>query len=129
MEALIGAAYLSEGYESARQFVLDILAFALTTVEGREAGRDHKTALNDWLRRHGQEATYQVVGSYGPDHAKIFEVEVLVSGVPRGRATGRSKKEAEQQAARQLLKQLSAPAETMPERPAPVADGAPGLSP
>ena len=107
MEAIIGACYLSEGYDASRQFVLEILAFALTTVEGREAGRDHKTALNDWLRRHGKEAAYQVVGSSGPDHAKVFEVEVLVSGEPHGRATGRSKKEAEQQAARQLLKILT----------------------
>lgn len=108
MEAIIGACYLSEGFEASRLFVLEILGFALNTVEGREAGRDHKTALNDWLRRHGKEASYQVVGSYGPDHAKIFEVEVLVSGEPQGRATGRSKKEAEQQAARELLKSLAA---------------------
>lgn len=107
MEAIIGANYLSEGFASSRSFVLEIFGFALSTVEGREAGRDHKTALNDWLRRQGKEATYQVVGSYGPDHAKVFEVEVLVSGHPQGRATGRSKKEAEQLAARQLLKTLT----------------------
>ena len=108
MEAIIGACYLSEGFEASKAFVLETLAFALNTVEGREAGRDHKTALNDWLRRRGKEASYQVVGSYGPDHAKTFEVEVLVSGEPQGRAIGRSKKEAEQQAARQLLKELAA---------------------
>lgn len=106
MEAIIGATYLSEGIEVAREFVLETVRFALTTLEGRDAGRDHKTALNDWLRRHGQEAAYQVVGSFGPDHAKTFEVEVLVNGEPHGRAIGRSKKEAEQQAARQLLKEL-----------------------
>jgi ribonuclease-3 len=113
MEAIMGACYLSEGFEVAREFVLDSLEFALKTVEGREAGRDHKTALNDWLRRQGQEASYQVVGSYGPDHAKTFEVEVLVNGEARGRALGRSKKEAEQQAARQLLKDLTASANPM----------------
>lgn len=108
MEAIIGAAYLSEGFDRARDFVLECMGFALNSVEGRDAGRDHKTALNDWLRRHGKEATYQVVASYGPDHAKTFEVEVLVNGEPQGRAIGRSKKEAEQQAARQLLKDLTA---------------------
>ncbi|MCY0898622.1 MAG: ribonuclease III [Firmicutes bacterium] len=117
MEAIIGACYLSEGFAAARDFVWEILAYALNTVEDREAGRDHKTALNDWLRRRGQEATYQVVASYGPDHAKTFEVEVLVNGVPQGRAIGRSKKEAEQQAARQLLKELTA------ESPLPPAPG------
>ncbi|MCL5115930.1 MAG: ribonuclease III [Firmicutes bacterium] len=107
MEAIIGASYLSEGFDRAREFVLETMGFALNSVEGREAGRDHKTALNDWLRRHGKEASYQVVASYGPDHAKTFEVEVLVNGEPQGRAIGRSKKEAEQQAARQLLKELT----------------------
>lgn len=116
MEALIGAVYLDSGLDGARAFVLNVLNFALTTVEDRETGRDHKTALNDLLRRRGEEATYQVVGSYGPDHAKSFEVEVSVNGVPMARATGRSKKEAEQQAARQLLKQLN-PAE--PVEPSP----------
>lgn len=106
MEAIIGAVYLDSGLDGARSFILHVLEFALTTVEGRETGRDHKTALSDWLRRRGEEVTYVVVGSYGPDHAKSFEVEVLVGGVPRARAIGRSKKEAEQQAARQLLKQL-----------------------
>lgn len=123
MEAVIGACYLSEGFLASRQFVLDIMSFALTTVEGREAGRDHKTALNDWLRRHGKDATYQIVASYGPDHAKTFEVEVLVSGEPRGRALGRSKKEAEQQAARQLLKELTGDA--APPMPAPAVSEAP----
>jgi len=121
MEAIIGACYLSEGIESSKQFILETLAFALNTVEGREAGRDHKTALNDWLRRHGQEATYQVVGSFGPDHAKTFEVEVLVNGIGQGRAMGRSKKEAEQQAARQLLKNLVMQAK--PADASPPVDG------
>ena len=107
MEAIIGACFLGDGFEASRRFVLEVLAFALNSVEAREAGRDHKTALSDWLRRHGKEASYQVVGSYGPDHAKVFEVEVLISGEPGGRAMGRSKKEAEQQAARQLLKSLT----------------------
>lgn len=119
MEAIIGACYLSEGFLEAREFVLETLGFALNTVEGREAGRDHKTALNDWLRRRGKEASYQVVASYGPDHAKTFEVEVLVSGEPQGRAIGRSKKEAEQQAARQLLRDLT----TEPVASSPASEG------
>jgi ribonuclease-3 len=106
MEAIIGAIYLSEGFDAVKNFVLETMGFALKTVEGRETGRDHKTALNEWLRRQGLEATYQVVGSYGPDHAKTFEVEILINGEPKLRAVGRSKKEAEQQAARQLLKRL-----------------------
>lgn len=106
MEAIIGAVYLDQGLDASRQFILETLGFALTTVEGRETGRDHKTALSEWLRKSGQEATYQVVASFGPDHAKSFEVEVSVGGQPRARAIGRSKKDAEQQAARLLLRQL-----------------------
>lgn len=108
MEAIIGAIYLDGGLEQARNFILEVLRFALTDVEERETGRDHKTALNEWLRRRGEEAAYEVVGSYGPDHAKSFEVEVSVGGVAIGRAVGHSKKEAEQQGARLALKQLMA---------------------
>ncbi len=108
MEAIIGAIYLDSGLEQARLFVQDALKFALNGVEERETGRDHKTALNEWLRRRGEEASYEVVGSYGPDHAKSFEVEVSVGGVVIGRAIGHSKKEAEQQSARMALKQLAA---------------------
>ncbi|MCY0881255.1 MAG: putative dsRNA-binding protein, partial [Firmicutes bacterium] len=75
--------------------------------DGRETGRDHKTALSEWLRSKGQEATYHLVGSYGPDHAKSFEVEVRVGGQPVARAIGHSKKEAEQQSARAALHQLT----------------------
>lgn len=106
IEAVIGAIYVDSGFEKARQFILNVFQFALTTVEGRETGRDHKTALNEWLRRNGLEASYQLVGSHGPDHAKNFEVEVIVGNRALMRATGRSKKEAEQQAARLGLKYL-----------------------
>ncbi|MHB1610194.1 MAG: ribonuclease III [Sulfobacillus sp.] len=116
MEAVIGAVYLDSGLEAARRFVLETLDFALKGVEGREAGRDHKTALNEWLRRRGEEPTYEVVGSYGPDHAKTFEVEVSVGGVPLARATGRSKKEAEQMGARAALKQLADSAPPVPNQ-------------
>lgn len=104
MEAVIGAIYLDGGLEKARQFIQEVLSFALTDVEQRETGRDHKTALNEWLRRRGEEASYEVIASYGPDHAKSFEVEVSVGGVPVSRAIGHSKKEAEQQSARLALK-------------------------
>ncbi|OLZ09683.1 ribonuclease III [Sulfobacillus thermosulfidooxidans] len=121
MEAIIGAIYLDSGLEQARQFIQEVLSFALTSVEQRETGRDHKTALNEWLRRRGEEATYEVVGSYGPDHAKSFEVEVSVGGIPIGRAIGHSKKEAEQQSARLALKHLMEEAEKASPSPHPSA--------
>ena len=119
MEAIIGAIYLDSGLAQARRFILDVLNFALISVEQRETGRDHKTALNEWLRRRGEEATYEVVGSYGPDHAKSFEVEVSVGGVPVSRAIGHSKKEAEQQSARLALKQFMGQVELGPQSSSP----------
>lgn len=116
MEAVIGAVYLDGGLDVARDFVLSALGFALQGVEGREAGRDHKTALNEWLRRRGEEPVYEVVGSYGPDHAKTFEVEVSVAGVALARASGKSKKEAEQLSAKAALKQLSDNEPSVPSR-------------
>ncbi len=107
MEAVIGAVYLDGGIETATRFVLETLNFALNGVEGRDTGRDHKTALNEWLRRRGEEPLYEVIGAFGPDHAKTFEVRVSVSGVELAKATGRSKKEAEQLSAREALKHLN----------------------
>lgn len=119
-EAVIGAIFLDGGFERARAFIHRNLDFALTSVEGRETGRDHKTALAEWLRRRGEEAQYEVVASYGPDHDKTFEVEVSINGVPYIRASGRSKKEAEQQSARLALRRLMEESEAVP--PAPGAE-------
>ncbi len=106
MEAVIGAIYLDGGLQTATRFVLQTLQFALNGVEGRDTGRDHKTALNEWLRRRGEEPSYEVIGAFGPDHAKTFEVRVSVSGVELATALGRSKKEAEQLSAKEALKHL-----------------------
>lgn len=114
MEAVIGAIYLDGGLQTATRFVLETLNFALTGVEGRDTGRDHKTALNEWLRRRGEEPLYEVIGAFGPDHAKTFEVRVSVAGVELAKATGRSKKEAEQLSAREALKHLSLNDATQP---------------
>lgn len=107
MEALIGAVYLAGGLESARAFVHQQLGFAFSTAEARETGRDHKTALGEYLRKQGLEAQYTLVNTYGPDHDKTFEVELVVGGRPIVRARGRSKKEAEQQSARLGLRALT----------------------
>ncbi len=106
MEAVIGAVYLDAGLPSATRFVLQTLQFALSSVEGRDTGRDHKTALNELLRRRGEEPTYEVIGAFGPDHAKTFEVRVSIAGVELATALGRSKKEAEQLSAKEALKHL-----------------------
>jgi len=73
----------------------------------KERRRDYKTALQELVQRQvGQELTYQMVGEQGPDHAKIFQAEVLLNGISVGSGFGRSKKEAEQAAAKTALKTL-----------------------
>ncbi|MDN2567148.1 ribonuclease III [Aquibium sp. A9E412] len=102
MEALIAALYLDGGLEAARRFVL-----ARWTARSRAAGaarRDPKTALQEWAHQAaGSAPAYAVEAREGPDHDPLFTVSVRVGGFPPGRGTGRSKREAEQAAATQVL--------------------------
>lgn len=104
-EALIAAIYLDGGIEQARAFMTREFASLLEDV--RRHGlvtRDDKSALQEYLQSHGYPLPeYRVTGTVGPDHRKLFEVEVLVNGEPLAQASGASKKEAEQAAARQAL--------------------------
>jgi ribonuclease III len=101
-EALIGAIYLDGGLEPARRFVVDnwrgrMLA-AMSIV------RDAKTTLQEWAQGRGLAApAYAIVGRSGPDHAPRFEVEVTVEGLPPRRGAGRTRREAEQDAAAAVL--------------------------
>ena len=107
-EALIAAIYLDGGIDAARAFVLRELGplleqarrpGLLTAVTG-----DYKSALQEFLQsRDDPPPEYVVVGHEGPDHARVFDVEVRAGGRALGRATGRSKKEAAQEAARLAL--------------------------
>ena len=100
-EALIGAVYLDGGFSEAKDLILRI--FENTMVEAIE-GRlfsDYKSEFQELiqLRRAGDNIEYVSVGSEGPDHDKTFHVELKVNGA----GTGKSKKEAEQNAARQAI--------------------------
>lgn len=110
-EAVLAAVYLDGGFDAARRVVLDHMAERLDEVArigpGLSLG-DYKSALQEWLQSHDRALPeYGLVSTHGPDHAKVFEVEVSVSGESLGRAQGRSKKEAEQRAAREALDRLS----------------------
>lgn len=107
-EALIAAVYLDGGIEPARLFILrefqDLLDEVRTTGAVPALTADHKSALQEWLQSHNMALPeYRLVAEIGPDHQKLFEVEVLVRGRPVARAQGRSKKEAEQRAAEAAL--------------------------
>jgi ribonuclease III len=107
-EALIAAIYLDGGVEAAQAFIVSCFGpmIAAAGDQAAEAAftEDWKSALQECLQAQGRGLPhYRLAAAVGPDHRKRFDVEVLVNGVVTGRALGRSKKEAEQQAARQAL--------------------------
>ena len=106
VEAVLAAVYLDSG--SIREPRRIIRHFLLEHVdEVRELVRDHKTRLQELVqRRSGQVLSYHMVSQSGPDHNKSFEMEVRLNGVAIGSGSGRSKKEAEQMAARAAIAKL-----------------------
>ena len=104
VEAVLAAVYLDGGIGSARKI---IQRFILDREEEKSGSRDYKTALQELVQREsGQVLAYCLVGSTGPDHAKRFQVEVELNGAPVGAGEGRSKKEAEQMAAKAAIAKL-----------------------
>src|SRR5882672_5559100 len=107
-EALIAAIYLDGGVEQATTFIQR--QFADLINEAREPDsvmRDFKSALQERVQSNGQPPPeYLVVGEIGPDHHKTFHVEVRVRGQAVAEGSGRSKKEAEQEAARLALQKI-----------------------
>ena len=105
VEAVIAAIYLDGGIGSARKF---IQPFILDRGDVVAVSRDHKTALQELVQREsGQVLEYRLLGATGPDHAKVFRVEVDLNGEAVGTGEGRSKKEAEQNAARAAIEKLT----------------------
>ncbi len=108
-EAIIGAVYLDRGFAAASDCVLTLLAGELAALTDGDFGRDYKTLLQEIAQKNGDaRISYEVIGESGPDHNKTFTVAVGVNDVLLGTGSGRSKKEAEQSAARQAVAQLGA---------------------
>ena len=106
-ESVFAAVYLDGGVEEARALIHRVLLEKEREEVVEERRRDFKTELQELVqRRSDQLLRYELVGSSGPDHAKVFEACVTVNGEPVGSGTGRSKKEAEQAAARSALDRL-----------------------
>ncbi|MDR3649128.1 MAG: ribonuclease III, partial [Acidimicrobiales bacterium] len=100
VEAVIGAVYLDGGWEAASRVVLDLLDDRITLAAAGPGAEDFKTRLQELvLRRNGELPRYEVEGT-GPDHARRYLARVSVAGAERGVGEGRSKKDAEQAAAR-----------------------------
>jgi len=104
VEAIIGAVYIDGGIEPARKFVLSFIKPAVETAVKGRAFRDYKTILQEIVQKNKEEVlTYKLIGEKGPDHDRHFLVEVLINSNPVGTGEGRSKKEAEQLAAKCAL--------------------------
>ncbi len=102
-EALIAAIYLDGGIEAARRFVLPFVEDFLQQKQS-QGFQDYKTMLQEIIQQNPEEkVSYVLVSQTGPDHDKRFEVEVRLNSNVIGRGVGRSKKSAEQLAAREAL--------------------------
>jgi ribonuclease-3 len=104
IEAVIGACYLSFGYEETARAVVE--AFAPEVESALEHPVDFKSALQERLARRGELVAYEVTAEEGPPHDRLFTVEATVAGESVGSGVGRSKKDAEQEAARAALDAL-----------------------
>ncbi len=108
-EAVLAAVYMDGGLEAARAFALRACAEDLAQPGGfAEMPGDYKTQLQEWCqKRYEALPHYVTVRESGPDHQKLFEVQVMVQGELAGTGTGRTKKEAEQAAARQAVDRIA----------------------
>ncbi|MFZ1034495.1 MAG: putative dsRNA-binding protein, partial [Candidatus Acidiferrales bacterium] len=109
-EAILGAIYLDAGLPAAASFLRrTLLDAALADCSDGLGSADHKSALQEWLQQRARKpAEYRVRSESGPEHQKVFEVEVWHAGERLSASEGRSKKEAEQKAARAALEILTA---------------------
>lgn len=106
VEAIIAAMYLDSGIEEPRRFIMErILSHAEISDTHRSA--DYKTELQELVqRKSNQRISYEMVGESGPDHNKTFTFRVAINGRDAGEGSGRTKKEAEQMAAKKALEDM-----------------------
>ncbi len=105
-EALIGAVYVTFGYEAVRPAVIEVFDEHIEFAENSYI--DHKTELQEYLARSARSVTYKVLGFSGPPHDREFEIQACVDGEALGHGFGSSKKRAEQEAAAEALHELQA---------------------
>jgi ribonuclease-3 len=106
LEAVIGAVYLEHGFFVASGVVLRLMTSRIDEATVPGSGTDWKTCLQERLAQMRRSAPRYVVSGSGPDHARSYRAEVSVDGQVHGTGQGRSKKQAEQQAAEQACRAL-----------------------
>ena len=103
-EAVLAAIYLDGGIKPAREFVMRFVLQELANYDVKADFKDYKTLLQEIVQKNPEESVrYVLTGESGPDHDKIFTVEVLLNSNTIGTGTGKSKKDAEEMAAKQAL--------------------------
>jgi ribonuclease-3 len=103
VEALLAAIFLDGGKVEADNFVRRFLVSPIL-VKGKKTSSDYKTTLQEIIqRKSGNQLSYGIISESGPDHSKSFVAEVLLNGKRIGTGSGKSKKEAEQAAAKNAL--------------------------
>lgn len=107
VEAVIAAIYLDSNLENAEKFIIRNLKDAIE-IESKHVGvKDYKTVLQEKLQEHGNvKIEYEIILEKGPDHDKYFVAQVLCDGKILAKGSGKSKKNAEMQAAKSALENL-----------------------
>ncbi|MFC1954480.1 ribonuclease III [Chloroflexota bacterium] len=108
LEAVIAAIFLDLGFSSARDFILNLIDAELKKAVNQTSGVDYKSELQELIQSREQKPPdYHLIQTTGPDHSKIFTVEVRLNETVLGTGTGKSKKAAEVEAARSALEKLT----------------------
>ena len=108
LEALFGALYVDKGFEETKNIILPLISPLISHALERGAGLDGKTALQEFAAANGKGIPEYSVTEEGPDHDKSFKAVVALGGVVVGAGEGKSKREAEQYAARGAYELLKA---------------------
>lgn len=104
MEAIIGAIYLDSGLDSIREFIILQLKSIIIDVDQGNTNKDYKTILQEKVQSEkNQELFYKLIKEEGPDHSKIFYVDVFINSKKVASGKGKNKKQAEQNAAKKAL--------------------------
>ncbi|MFI3114602.1 MAG: putative dsRNA-binding protein, partial [Clostridia bacterium] len=104
VEALLAAIYLDGGMDAATDFAMSFIPLREEMVLSGKSFKDYKTTLQEIVQKNRQETlSYKLVNEEGPDHKKIFTVEILLNSNAFAQGKGKSKKEAEQMAAKEAL--------------------------
>ncbi|MBN1662508.1 MAG: ribonuclease III [Deltaproteobacteria bacterium] len=107
LEAVIAAVYLDGGFAGSMEFIDHLFSPMIAEEDKNNIYKDYKTALQELSQtRFKVIPQYTLASEYGPDHDKTFEITLTVAGIITARGMGKSKKEAEQQAAKQAIEEL-----------------------